>query len=240
MFKRNYLIIGTLIFLVAIMAGVSNGQHKYQWKLDSQKDGCAIYYSEVAGREYVASKCTGVINAPMDVVGMVLRDIPSYPQWMADCKETKILKVISDPNDSFILWYRQHIPILSDRDMVLRSTVTLAYGKGWSSIVVNSTNEFPYPTPSGMVRMVSFTGSWLLEWIDDNNTRATFMIDPDLGKGVPVGIANSTIKSNAYKSIVGMRKMVKLQKYIDGAKKSKYRKMIDAEKKRGGLKSKAK
>ncbi|MBN2159977.1 MAG: hypothetical protein JW807_11330 [Spirochaetes bacterium] len=240
MFRKNYIIIGTLILFVAIVASGSNGQNKYQWKLDGTKAGCTIYYSEVPGREYVAAKATGIINAPMDVVGMVLRDIPSYPEWMADCNATKILKVVNDDKDIFVLWYHQHVPLLADRDMVLKSNVVLAYGKGWSSIGVSSTNEVPYPTPKGMVRMISFSGSWLLEWVDDNTTRATFTIDPNLGPGLPVGIANSTIKKNTYKSIAGMRKMVKKQKYIDGAKKSKYRKMINAEKRRGGLKNKTK
>ena len=75
--------------------------------------------------------------------------------------------------------------------------------------------------------MPSFSSLFTLEWIDREHTRVTFMIDPDLGKGIPIGIANNTIKSTPLKTLKKMTKMVKLSKYIESAKTSKYNKFAE-------------
>jgi hypothetical protein len=238
MVKRFFVIMAALFIFIAVLSSGGQSGAKYDWKVEKQKGGCVVYTSKVPGKDYIAAKCTCVVPARMETIGMVLRDIANFPAWMQDCSSTKVLKVVSEQNDSFIFWFQQHVPLLTDRDMVLKSTVVLNYAKGWSFIGANSTNEVAYNSGKGYVRMPSFTSEWLLEWIDRENTRATFMIDPDLSKGLPVGMANSTITDIPYKSIQGMMKMVKQQKYIDAANTSKYKKMIEDAIKSGQLKVK--
>ena len=225
MAKRNFII--TLVFMLLIIASTSFAAGKYQWELADTEDGCQIYTSVVAGRDYVASKATCVIPARMEVIGMVLRDIANYPEWMQDCKETKILKVVDDANDVFIFWFRQHITLLTDRDMVIKSKTIMRTEKGQNLIFADATNEVPYDPGKGYVRMPSFRSLFTLEWIDREHTRVTFMIDPDLGKGIPIGIANNTIKSTPLKTLKKMTKMVKLSKYVEPAKTSKYNKFAE-------------
>ncbi len=226
MLKRNMVIIGILILFIAIIATNARSGVKYQWKLENSKNGCQIFTSTVPGKDYIASKCVCVVPAKMEVVGMVLRDIQNYSRWMADCNATKMLKVVNDQADVFLFWFHQDIPILADRDMVLKSNAILNYPQGWCHISANSTNDITYDARKGLVRMPSFSCEFLLEWVDRENTRVSFTIDPDLGKGVPTRIANSTIKKIPYKSLEGMKKMVKLEKYVESARTSKYNKMI--------------
>ena len=230
MFKKNLVIIFALIFsfvAVVSMTSDSNGQGKYQWKLEKTKGGCEVYTSKVAGKEYIASKCTCIVDAPMDVIGLVIRDIVNYPTWMTDCKATKILKVVNDAEDKFIFWLHQHIPLLTDRDVVIRNNTTLNYKKGYAIIEAFGTKELNYPDQPKLVRMPAFSAIYTLEWVDKGHTKVTFLIDPDLGKGLPIGLSNSIIKDNPYKSLQGMKKMVKESKYIDAAKTSRYRRLID-------------
>lgn len=236
MLKKHFIVVAAAILAMAVFQAESTSQSKYNWKLVKKSGGASIYTSEVAGKDYIAAKCVEVINAPMELIGVVLRDIPNFPAWMADCESTKILKVVDDQKDIFIFHLHQHVPLLKDRDMVLKSNVILNYKKGWSYIGTRSTNEVNYPPAGNIVRMPSFLGEWRLEWIDRNTTRATFMIDPDLDKGIPVPIANITIRDLPYKSIQGMKKMVKLEKYIEAAKVSKYRTMIEDAIKAGYIK----
>jgi hypothetical protein len=100
--------------------------------------------------------------------------------------------------------------------------------KGGTNLVYgDSTNDMSYDSGKGYVRMPSFYSLFTLQWVDRENTKVTFMIDPDLGKGVPVGIANATIKKIPYKTLKNMMKMVKEKKYIETAKTSKYNKMAE-------------
>ena len=84
--------------------------------------------------------------------------------------------------------------------------------------------------------MPSFNSLFTLDWIDRENTRVTYMIDPDLGKGVPSSIANSVIKKTPYKSLKKMMKMVKMSKYIESARTSKYNKLVEDAMKAGFVK----
>jgi hypothetical protein len=158
---------------------------------------------------------------------MILRDIANYPEWMADCKETKMLKVVDDVNDVFVFWFRQHIMLLTDRDMVLKSKTVIDMQNGTNLVYADSTYDTPYDAGKGYVRMPTFYSLFTLQWVDRENTKVTFMVDPDLGKGVPSGVANKTIKTIPFKSLQNMRKMAKLSKYIEPAKTSKYNKMAE-------------
>lgn len=189
---------------------------RYKWKREPDEAGCQIVTSAVAGKNYIASKATCIVNARLEAIGAVLRDIPHYPGWMHDCLATTMLKVVDRENDVYVFWYRQHIPLLADRDMVLRSAVShgKANGKEWHSIVAASTNEISHDASKGYVRMPSFSSEWRLEEIDTDHTRVSFMIDPDLGGGMLVGVANSMIAQSPYKSVRGLIKELKERKQL--------------------------
>ncbi len=206
-----------LLLCLAGAPALGQAPDKYRWQLEDTIDGCQLSASKVAGKDYVAAKSTCVFPANIEVVGAVLRDIESYPEWMEDCTQTKMLKVIDRDREMYIFWFRQHIPVFTDRDMVLKSE--LAVNEAARRVVQAAlTADVAYDSGKGYIRMPSFSGEWLLEKIDEGQTHVTYRIDPDLGPGLPVGIANSTIKEIPFKSIRRMMKRVKLQKYLDRGK----------------------
>ena len=234
MAKRNFTI--TFVLILIFFASNSFAANKYQWKLVDTKDECQIYTSVVAGKEYIASKTTCVIPARMEIIATLIRDIANYPEWMENCKETKILKVVDDENDVSIFWFRQHITLFTDRDVILKTKGQNNIEKGQYFISGVQTDEMHYNSGKGYVRMPSLNSLFTLDWIDRENTKVTLLIDPDLGKGVPSSIANSLIKKNPYKSLKKMMKEVKKTKYIDSAKTSKYNKLVEDAIKAGFLK----
>jgi hypothetical protein len=238
--RRNFMTKRTIIIIFAlvtwIVASTGFAADKYQWKLDDTKDNCQVYSSTVAGKDYIAAKATCIIPARIETVGVVLRDIANFPKWMEDCKETKMLKVVDDQNDVFIFWFRQHIPLKTDRDMVLKSKVVMDLQKGQHFIYSDLTNEFPYDAGKGYVRMPSCNSLYTLEWVDREHTRVSFMIDPDLGEGIPKFVANPMIRNSPLKSLKRLMKMVKEPKYIEAGKTSKYNKFAEDGMKAGYVK----
>jgi hypothetical protein len=216
-----------ILSLLLIIAGNCFATDKYQWKLAETSNNCEIYTSAVPGKKYIAAKASCVVPVRREVVGVVLRDIAAYPEWMEDCKETKILKVVDDQNDVFIFWFRQHVPLLKDRDIVLKSRVVIDEQHGQSVVYTNSTNEIKYEAGKGYVRMPSFSSLISIDWVDREKTRITFMIDPDLGEGLPPSLSNLIIKTNPIKSLKRMMKVLKNPKYIEAAKTSKYNKLAE-------------
>jgi hypothetical protein len=185
-------------------------QGRYHWKLAGREAGCEVSTSEVAGKRYVAAKTSCTIDARLHDLGEVLRDIAGYPRWMHDCVTTTMLQVVDREKDTYVFWYRQHIPILADRDMVLRSEVTheQVEGRDVYSIVATAITEVPYDSGKGYVRMPSFTSEWRLEALDPERTLVTFMIDPDLGAGLPIGLTNGRITQMPFKTIQGLNRVL--------------------------------
>lgn len=235
MCKRN--VLATIILMLLIFATTSiAAADKYNWKLVDTEDGCQIYTSAVSGKDYIASKAICVIPARMEVIATLLRDIANYPEWMPDCKATKILKVVDEQNDVYIFWFRQHIALFTDRDMVLKSKSVIQSEKGRNLIYADSTNEIPCDAGKGYVRMPSFNSLFTLQWKDRESTTVTYVTDPDLGKGIPSGIANRKIKLAPFKTLQNMKKMVKLSKYVEPAKTNRYNKIVEDGIKKGYLK----
>ncbi len=217
----------TLVVLwISISSSVAPAQsaRSYVWKLDDSEQGCQNFTSNVAGKDYVAAKTVCIVPARMDVVGTVLRDIASFPKWMEDCKDTRMLRVVDEKNDVFLFWLRQHITLFADRDVVLKTETELRPGRAF--IKAYSSRESAYDAGEGYVRMPSFSSEFTLEWVDREHTRVTFMIDPDLGDGLPRGIANSVIRKTPLKSLQGMSRMVRDPKYIQAARGSAYERAV--------------
>lgn len=210
--------------------------HVYNWQLERSEGPCTSYSSVVEGKEYVAAKAVCDVPARIEVVGSILHDIENFPAWMADCKATKVLQVEDDEKDTIVFWLHQHIPILRDRDMVLRSTVTVDYARHINLIEARSTEDLAYDSGKRVTRMPSFYAQYRLEWIDRENTRVTYLIDPDLGSGLPTGISNMNIRKIPLRSMQGMIKIAAQEKYIEAAKSSKYARWVDEALQQGYLK----
>lgn len=195
-----------LIALLVPVAAAAQTTDRFDWQPEGDKEGCQIATSTVAGKDYLASKASCVVSAQLDDIGEVLREIPRYSEWMHDCRATAMLRVVDRDQDIYIFWYHQHIPLLTDRDMVLKSEVTRGKNQGrrWASIIAASTRDLAYNPDDGFVRMPSFTSEWQLEEIDATHTRVSFMINPDFGGGLPTGLTNLAIAQAPFKSIQGL------------------------------------
>lgn len=201
--------------------------HTYNWVLERTDGPCKSYSSVVAGKEYIAAKAVCEVPARIEILGTILHDIEGFPAWMADCNATKVLKVENDEKDIIVFWLHQHIPILKDRDMVLRSTINVDYTKGINVIEARTAEDVKYDSGKSVIRMPSFYAQYRLDWIDREHTRVTYLIDPDLGAGLPTSISNSNIRKIPLRSMQGMMKMAADKKYIEAAKSSKYARWVD-------------
>jgi hypothetical protein len=210
--------------------------HRYQWT-DERTDGpCKSYSSLVAGKDYIAAKAVCDVPARLEVINTLLRDIDGFPGWLADCQATRVLKVEQQAPDSLVFWLHQHVPLFQDRDMVLRATVTIDYAKGINLIEVRSTADLPYDAGQNLVRAPAFYAQFRLEWIDRDHTRVTYLLDPDLGPGLPTSLANGNLRTLPLRSMEGLLKKVNDGKYRAAARDSHYARWVDQAIKQGYLK----
>ena len=157
-------------------------------------------------------KAVGEINAPTKTVYNVIDDVEAYSNFMPYTAESRVLQ----RNHNSILTYQRISPkIVSDRDYTLRiekkswsAENGLAYLSQWKPANEHGPAEKP-----GVFRVKVCDGSWLLESLGTNKTRATYFIFTDSGIVGPAFLANTISETGISKLFAAVRKQAKNPKY---------------------------
>ena len=187
------------------------------WTSISNKDNVAIYRRPRSGAGHNESKVVGEIAAPIAIVRAVIDDVESYAQFMPYTLECRVLKRDAE---SVLTYQRISAPLVSDRDYTLRvRTTTKATDGGTSYFTRWETENALGPAPQrGVVRVNLCEGSWLLEPLGPNNTRATYTILTDSGGILPAFIKNTGSQIGFRKMFAAIRKQVHDPKYAAAKK----------------------
>jgi hypothetical protein len=147
-----------------------------EWKLIADKDGITLYAREVRGHSELEFKGVCLVNQPLEVIGAVLSDIPSYPKWFFKCIESKKIPVENTSKLNFYLYIAIDTPWpFSDRDVVYNAKVAIDYALGKVVIRSAALAEQFVPLKRGYVRITDSEHQWILESISSERTRITFI-----------------------------------------------------------------
>ena len=214
--------IARLAVLALLIAGISQAVSGAEpeatpgeWKLISNKEGVAIYRRPRAITN--ESKVIGEIAASTDLVHAVIDDVESYTSFMPYTAECRVLK---REGDSIIGYQRISAPLTSDRDYTLRVRTTAKKVEAGTSYFIHweTDNAAGPPEKRGVIRVNLCEGSWLLEPVGPNTTRATYMVYTDSGGLIPKFVKDAGSQIGFRKLFAAIRKQVTNPKY---AKKEK-------------------
>lgn len=222
---RKYVIVVLLGLVVGIAGSSIDAQQaadvkkSSDWTLRKNADGIACYTKPQEGLDLEQFKGIGMVNARLETIASIFRDVPSYTQWMFNCREIKTLKDMG--NDNLIVYYVNRSPWpVSDRDAVVKSRVYQDQKNGTGVVVIEST-DYNYPSPSGRVRMPYLKALFILQYVDREHTRVIFDIKANPGGNLPATLVNAFTKDHPYHTIQGLRKMAAMPKYVEMGKTSK-------------------
>ncbi len=201
----------SIVFI--LVAALSAGA----WKLARNEAGIKIYTQNVEGQALDKFKAVGVVNAPLALIVEVLKDVNNYHHWYGDCKSQRKIKRYS-PLETLV-YHVQKVPVISNRDVVVRGKITVNYKKGTATQVMRAVTS-TYAKDSGNVRMPFMQGSFALKQLTPNSTRVTYTMLANPGGSVPSWLSSGTAKKQPFKTLMGLRKVVKNQKYAALAKKA--------------------
>lgn len=206
-----------------------------QWDIVKEENGITVYNRTVTGSAFNEFKAVAIINARIETVGEVLRDVASYPSWAADIVKAKVIQKISD--DNMLVYFHQNVqwPV-EDRDMLLKINTLTDFSKGRSEIRIIGVNSPLIQSPNGTTRVKEISGQYLLEYIEREHTRVTYSVKSDPGGSIPASLANMSSKDIPYRTLLGLKKMVLLPKYIKLGELSNDKKDIEAMIEKGILK----
>jgi hypothetical protein len=203
-----------LSFLLAMPAGVMAAD---DWKLAIQKDGIEVSTRPVKGSDLDEFMGTADINASIDVVYAVIKDIPAATQWMADCKENREIRKI-DANTSVQFNVTKAPWPVSDREALCIVFEKKDEKTGKITFEFHETNDPPVPVGKGNVRMPEISGQWVLVPINPDHTKVIYTAKSNPGGSIPKSLANMKSKDIPFNTLVGLKMMVKKDKYKKAAK----------------------
>jgi hypothetical protein len=190
-----------------------------EWELIEKEDGIAVYAREVSGHSGLEFKGVCLVNQPIEVIGSVLSDIPSYPKWFFKCVESKRISADNASGLNFFLYIAIDTPWpFSDRDVVYKVEIAIDYALG--KVVIHSTaiKEPFVPLKTGYVRITDSEHRWILERVSPERTRITFINRTNAAGPFADHISDPGTRDSTVRSLENLIKIAKDPKYAKAAK----------------------
>jgi hypothetical protein len=214
--KLSIMVVYSIIlsFLVAMPTGVVAAS---DWKLAIQKDGIDVSTRPVKGSDFDEFMGTADIDASIDVVYAVIKDVPAATQWMADCKENREISKIDEHTSVQFNVTKSPWPV-SDREALVIVTEKKDEKTGKITFAFHETNDTSVPVGKGNVRMPEISGQWILTPVNQDHTKVIYTVKSNPGGSLPKSLANMKSKEIPYNTLMGLKMMVKKDKYKKVAK----------------------
>jgi hypothetical protein len=207
--------------LFMLSGAASAGPLDEGWTLSKDSDGIKVYTRPIQGSPMSEFMGEGDVDAPLEVMQQVFLDFPSYTEWYGMCKEFRKVKDIPDKPNHYWVYYVLKSPWpVADRDMVLDIDTDEIPGK-----VVLNINALKdsgiVPLNSKCVRMTHLVGRTTMTKVNDRKSHIVMQVNSDPAGSVPIRLAQMVAKDQPFKTIQGLREMVKKDIYYQKAGKTK-------------------
>ena len=219
-------IIPIILIMLAIPAFGRAVAGENNWKLVNDKDGIQSYCREIPGSELLEIKAVMVVDAPIENVGEMIRDIPGYVNWMPYCGKGLVLTGNRDDADIRILldlpW-----PV-TDREVLLNARVTydLDHGRGFIDMT-NQADQYDV-FEEGVIRVPVFKGRYTIEYITRHKTGIIYQYSLDLAGTLPRPLKNSISTFFLYENLKNLRDKVNSARYREMGMTSDDRRLCEA------------
>ncbi len=209
--------VSILLVSLVLFPGMVISQQK--WQLHKESDGIKSYTRKVPGSSFYECMGKTIINAEIERVAEMIRDIPTYPRWFARCKEIRLLKKFSPDNMFIYFVYDAPWPV-KDRDLVVKTRVKRHWQQGRAQITVNPHPAYPFPRNDNYIRITSLSIEFTLTYISRKKTHITMIFKVDPAGSVPASLANIVTRNHPLKTLRGMKKTINSKRYYMLAEKS--------------------
>ena len=208
--------LGTLTWLALVgsLAGFGTADAKtIRFEEIFEEDGIKVWQRKIPGQSLVEFRGRGIIKGNYKKILAVLADHDRKTEWMDSCVGAHKIR---DKGPGKVVMYNRTgstVPLISDRDVVLESTVDIWSDRKKITIDVWSVEDEKMPPVDGVVRMPNLTASWVLVALDEGRTDVTYTVRADPGGAIPHWLVNLVAKRLPFKTIQKLRKQIKKPGY---------------------------
>jgi len=202
------------IFIMAVMITVA-GAVDGGWKKIGESEGIAGYARQTARSSVDEIKAVGIVNAPIAVVEAVIRDISVMPQYIFLCNEAALINTPDMKSSGDIIYFYSLTDLpypVSDRDSVTKAFWSV--DKATGTIYCHAENvKTAYKQNNNVLRMPLSVIDCTLVPKGPDKTEVTYQVLADPGGELPSFIVNMLTNDYGIKTIAGLRRMVKKDKF---------------------------
>ena len=198
----------SLLLCLSVMAEDKGNE---AWKLRKDKNEIQVYSRLAAGLKYEEFKAVVELDATLVSSLSLLDDAEACVDWIYRCELSRVVHTTGLLERHIYQVSSLPFPAAS-RDMILKATVFLEDAE---KIRIGLESRPGFIKETTNIRIKEAHGSYLLEKLDENHTRLTWIQYVDPAGALPAFIVNSMLTNLPYKSLENFRKVVKRKKYRD-------------------------
>jgi len=173
-----------------------------EWNLAKDKKGIRAYTRSVSDSNHLQFKSEGVVNASIENIVHLMRDIDVMDKWLHTCYEP----IIADEVNAFtrLIHMKNETPfIVKDRDLVLIQRMIKVSD---DMVIIELVGKPDSITKNNnYVRIPGFQGAWRFIRIDEHKTNVEYYGHIDPGGAIPSFITNAILIDTPYESIRKLR-----------------------------------
>ncbi|ETR73741.1 MAG: Lipid-binding START domain protein [Candidatus Magnetoglobus multicellularis str. Araruama] len=194
----------TLMFLVVLNCKVYAAS---EWQPAIKKNGIDAYSRRVEGTNILEIRAITVVDARMEVIAEVLRDIPANVEWRPKCVECRLLE--RHNRNAMTTYTRIDLPWpVSDRDVIIKADTSINLKTGRAVVSLGAVDHHKAPPPNENVRITEFFSQYYLEYINREQTGIIFTTRVNPAGRIPTFLVNMFNKRFAYEEMLGLTQMV--------------------------------
>ncbi len=200
-----------IVITALLLLIITSVDAQTDWKLKNEKNGIKVYSSTVSGSKFNSIRVVCELNATASQVVEVLLDIKTSPEWIDHTKSCTLIKQVS-PSE---LYYYSEINLpwpAQNRDFVAHLTV---HQNPVTKVVTVDGPAVPgfVETKSGIVRVKSSKGLWILTPLKRDLVKVEYTLQVDPGGDIPAWLVNLLATQGPMKSFEGLIAQLKKPAY---------------------------
>ena len=194
-----------LLFSILLIAQGSNLAAEEKWNFIEKDQGVTIYSRKLAAHAESEFKGTRIYNQPVEVIGAVLADIPSYPRWFFNCIQASKIPDRTSSNLNFLLYIVVKTPWpLWNRDVIYTTETRVDIVSGKIMVWGTAVQETLIPLKQKHVRVTDSALEWVLERLDDNRTMVSFTKRINVGGSIGSYLSDAGCRKTIFESLVNL------------------------------------
>ncbi len=203
-----------LVFSILLIFDGAIGTASDGWVFIEKSRGVTLNSRKLAEHAESEFKGTLILNQPIEVIGAVLADIPSYPRWFFNCIQARKIPDASSTNLNFQLYIVVKTPWpLWNRDVIYSTETRVDIPSGKIMVRGKALQDAVIPIQERHVRVTDSALEWVIERLDDSRTAVSFSKRINAAGNIGSYLSDLGCRKTIFESLVNLVQIAADPKY---------------------------